>query len=96
MSTGSRPWGVPKTKPVCKNCGKVLIGDTQGSLNISATTSNINDGKTGIPLVGDLFCNHCGEMLDFTMIERVLTYWRNGGIRQKPGRKPKVSDNPAA
>lgn len=85
METGTRPWGVLKTKPRCKECNEQLVGETVGSLNVCP--DNNFDGPNDF--VTAWFCGTCTAQLSYVQCERVFSYWQNDGIRQKPGRKPK-------
>lgn len=85
--TAKRPWGVPKTKPLCKQCGQDLVGDR---LNVIEGSSCLDE--SGLTWG----CTNCNTELNFLQYEKVVTYWNNGGMRQKPGRKPKQLDQQAS
>ena len=108
----TRPHGLPKSKPKCTNCGEELVGDevlTTRPFSISQqgieesepwflyAYNEIREIDGNIIVTSPLRCTFCKGDLGYYKVESLLTYWDNGGIRQKPGRKPKqMSNDPAA
>lgn len=101
--TGERPHGVPKTKPRCPYCKVELVGNSKAEddkepnrymgfnyIETDILSNGVHEGLLSY------ICMNCKRELPFFIGERVLRYWQNGGLRRKPGRKPKTSDESAA
>ena len=95
-TNGTRPHGVPKAKPKCPHCKAILVEDDAVTPNsrMSIQVDEVGiDEELGIP-TGFIYywCMGCNKELPFFIGERVSRYWVNGGLRQKPGRKPKSNE----
>lgn len=80
--TAKRPWGIPKKKPLCKVCGHDLVGD-----QLNVIKGSVPLDELGIEWV----CVSCHTKATFYQVEQIVTYWRNGGLRRKPGPKSNQS-----
>jgi len=96
-----RPWGVPKTKPRCPYCKVILVlGDTPKRQNADKLIyADVYEFDDGSGCFVTWYCTTCNKKLPSWVAEKVNFYWTNGGMRKKPGRKPKsveASDESAA
>lgn len=90
-TSGARPHGVLKTKPTCPDCKAILVEDSEGSPN-SRVHSTVSEAFQFVVM----YCANCQCKLPFFITERVVRYWENGGLRLKPGRKPKMASAESA